>query len=215
MPGYLRYIGFLLVGVLTVCPVFLVVASEPVRRIPSDTPVPSNFRPNFRYIVPAAMQEPLPFDEATPTVPPITQEPATTETPIPKPLISEQIIPEPQPVTNDPFRYNFPEGDIGIPRNISSLPSGIQVVGILIFKNQKSIAAIRIPKTGNQRVSDIYYIHEGDVIEVPGNLLPNRRPSGSRGTDDSAVLFLVVEKITSQHVEVRSRSNIADKHIIR
>jgi hypothetical protein len=210
VPGYFRYLRLLFVGILTVCPALFAAASEPVRRIPSDNS-DNHVRPSFRYIVPAAMQESLPFDETTPTVPKIRQEPATAETPIPK-----QIIQEPQPGINDPFQYRLPDGDFGfVPRNISSLPSGIQVVGILMFKNQKSIAAIRIPKTGNQRVSEIYYVHEGDIIEVPSNLLSNRRTSGARGTDDTEILFLVVEKITSQHVEVSSRNNVADKHIIR
>jgi hypothetical protein len=211
VPGYLRFICVLLVGVLTVCPILFVVASEPVRQIPFD----DHARPSVRYIVPAVMQESLPFDETTSTSETSRSEMPNPKTQPPETEIQKPTISEPEPIINDPFQYKLPEGDIGIPRNISSLPSGIQVTGILIFKNQKSIAAIRLPRTGNQRTSEIYYVREGDVIEVPNNLLPNRRTSGSRGTSDTEILFLVVEKITPQHVEVRSRSNIADKHILR
>jgi hypothetical protein len=165
------------------------------------------------------MQESLPLDEVTPSAPQVTPEPAIPEPAPPKQAIPKSVTPEPvipEPILNDPFQYKVPDGNFGfIPRNISVLPPGIQVVGILMFKNQKSIAAVRLPKTGNQRVSEIYYIREGDIIEVPSNLLPNRRSSASRGSDDAEILFLVIEKITSQHVEVRSQSNIADKHIIR
>jgi hypothetical protein len=234
---YLRYFRVFLVSVFAVYTTLFVAASEPVRRIPVD----NNAYPRFRYVIPAAMQESLPIDEtnlttpqnlqnlnsdqlspqvprtlpsteiAQPTVPATPAIPTTTITPTSP--VSEPAIPE--PVINNPFQYKFPDGNVGVPRNISSLPSGIQVIGILMLKNQKSIAAIRLPKTNNQRTSETYYVHEGDVIEVPSNLLPNRRTSSSRGTDDTEILFLVVETITPQHVEVRSRSNIADKHIIR
>ncbi|MDR0703650.1 MAG: hypothetical protein LBF88_01540 [Planctomycetaceae bacterium] len=232
MRGFLRYFSVLLVGVFTVCPTLFVAAVEPVakpvfesvHRISADNRV----RPSFRYVVPVAMQESLPFDRTTSSVPqnvnsdfdsdqisttltpatPTNSTLTTSTPPSPVPI-------NPEPVINDPFQYRFPDGG-GIPRNISSLPAGIQVIGILMFKNQKSsTAAIRLPRTGNQRISEIYYVREGDIIEVPSNLLPNRRTSGSRGTDGTEILFLVVEKITPQHVEVRSRSNVDDKHILR
>jgi hypothetical protein len=169
---------------------------------------------------------PLPSTGITQPNPQLVPKPTvTTNTPevsnptIPTPTVLSTPAPEPTvpaPVINNPFQYKSPDGDIGlIPRNISSLPSGIQVMGILMLKNQKSVAAIRLPRTANQRTEEIYYVHEGDIIEVPSNLLSNRRIQGSRGIDDIEILFLVVEKITPQHVEVRSRSNIADKHIIR
>jgi hypothetical protein len=134
------------------------------------------------------------------------------------PTVSPLPTPEPAnsvPIINDPFQYRLPDGRELIPRNISSLPPGIQVIGILIFQNQKSIAAIRLPRTGNQRASEIYYVREGDLIEVPSNLLPNRRTAAQRGIDDTEILFLRVEKITPQHVEVTSGSNVDDRHILR
>ncbi|MDR2440546.1 MAG: hypothetical protein LBE12_14385 [Planctomycetaceae bacterium] len=253
MLGYLRYVIVLLVGVgvFAVCPTFLVTASEPVRLILSDHS-DNNVRPRLRYIVPAAMQESLPFDGTTggttssvsqnvnskfdsvqisPQLPralPSTEMPQpdpqvptaptnpTPITPTPTNAIPPELEPiNSEPVINNPFQYRLPDGEGLIPRNISSLPSGIQVIGILMLRDQKSIAAIRLPRTGNQRISEIYYIREGDIIEIPSNLLPNRRTTPSRETDVAEILFLVVEKITPQHVEVRSRSNIADKHIIR
>ncbi|MDR2171744.1 MAG: hypothetical protein LBP59_16495 [Planctomycetaceae bacterium] len=136
--------------------------------------------------------------------------------------------PLPETGANNPFNpFQFRESDddnnIGlVPRNISSLPAGIQVIGIMILDNQKSIAAIRIPRTNqtqrnpqNTANSNVFYVREGDVIEAPtGNIQANRT---NRGINEPAseILFLIVEKITSQHVEVRSRSNIADKHILR
>jgi hypothetical protein len=144
-----------------------------------------------------------------------TSDPALLPAPLPPAL--------PDVGTTNPFQYREPDGGVGlVPRNISSLPAGIQVIGIMILNEQKSIAAIRIPKTNttqrgssSAQNSDVFYVREGDIIEVSAGILTTNRTNRGTTTPSAEVLFLVVEKITSQHVEVRSRSNIADKHILR
>lgn len=199
---------------------------------------PTRSQQNFRYIIPAVAQNIPAAPKLNPsldtdTSPDSTQldtvtknQPTTEPAPLPLPLPVPVPSSVPETGTNNPFQYKEPEGAIGlVPRNISSLPAGIQVIGIMILGEHNSIAAIRIPKTNSTQrntnptqISDVFYVHEGDIIEVPlGNLVSNRASSTNRGTTNSAaeVLFLVVEQITPQHVEVRSRSNIADKHILR
>ncbi|MDR2762537.1 MAG: hypothetical protein LBB88_08065 [Planctomycetaceae bacterium] len=151
--------------------------------------------------------------------------PLSSPTPSPPPIPpSTTLIPEVG--TSNPFQFREADGEVGlVPRNILSLPTGIQVIGIMIVNEKNAIAAIRIPKinaTPQRNVSpalmsDVYYVHEGDIIEIPTNSQSNRSIQSTRGNGNSSpeILFLVVEKITSQHVEVRSRSNIADKHILR
>ncbi|MDR1485235.1 MAG: hypothetical protein LBT09_10485 [Planctomycetaceae bacterium] len=205
---------------------------------------PRQSQQNFRYIIPAATRNQPATQTQNPTAPnPTTPSPVapnlTTPNP-PQPNIvtknqpTAASTPLPAPVapsapetgTSNPFQYNTPDGNNGlVPRNISSLPTGIQVIGIMILSDQKSIAAIRMPKinttqrnTITAQNSDVFYVREGDIIEVPtGNLTTNRTNTTTRGIINSQneILFLVIEKITSQHVEVRSRSNIADKHILR
>jgi hypothetical protein len=121
-------------------------------------------------------------------------------------------------IAGDPFQYQLPEGNVGfIPANITSLPQGIQVIGILILKNGKSIAAIRFPKMTNQREGDVYYVSEGDDIEIPFTKMNAqiRRPGVTGATEVPEIIFLKVQKITAQHVEVSSQSNLADRHILR
>ncbi|MDR1290616.1 MAG: hypothetical protein LBK06_05390 [Planctomycetaceae bacterium] len=188
-------------------------------------------------------------NQTTPNRPtPVTEKPPTLlPAPLPQPadIDTANQLPlsanaAPLPATNpqqstetntrnpsNPFEYRGQDGEgIGlIPRNISSLPAGIQVIGIMILNDKKSIAAIRIPRTAplqrntqSNATTDVFYVQENDIIEVPtGNLTTNRSNTSTRGTinPSNEILFLIVEKITSQHVEVRSRSNIADKHILR
>ncbi|MDR1480622.1 MAG: hypothetical protein LBJ00_16970 [Planctomycetaceae bacterium] len=224
------------------------------RQNPTLTPATVS-QQNFRYIVPVAMQEAVEnpavdtnqnsnLEQEQEQIISVTKNPPTL-LPSPSPQLSPILNPDsaslpansaPLPATNsppvaetnngNPFQYKELDGGIGlVPRNISSLPAGIQVIGIMIFNDQKSIAAIRIPRIASAQrnpqsktTTDVFYVHEGDIIEVPtGNISTIRPNSTTRGiTNPSAeVLFLVVEKITPQHVEVRSRSNIADKHILR
>jgi hypothetical protein len=211
---------------------------------------PTQSHQNLRYIIPVTLQqENQPNNQLTtqpteqpanlPTNQPTNQTQEITTTPTqPNNVTKKQTTPTPAQLptsptnttpeaganwgTGNPFQYHELEGSIGlIPRNISSLPAGIQVIGIMILNEQKSIAAIRLPKTTNTRNttsaqnSDVFYVREGDIIEVPTGALPTSRANRAITNPSPEILFLVVEKITSQHVEVRSRSNIADKHILR
>jgi hypothetical protein len=211
---------------------------------------PTQSQQNFRYIVPAVMQktsenqtvDKLPNQTNQNRSPNVTENPPTLlPAPLPQPSdidVADQVPlpadPAPLPATNpqpftekstsNPFEYKENGEGLGlVPRNISSLPAGIQVIGIMILNDKKSIAAIRIPRTASMQrntqsnsTTDVFYVQEDDIIEVPTGNTPTNR-SNTRGTINPStdVLFLIVEKITSQHVEVRSRSNIADKHILR
>ncbi|MDR2344945.1 MAG: hypothetical protein LBE18_02665 [Planctomycetaceae bacterium] len=202
---------------------------------------PNNVLTNIPQPNPANSANPInsinPANPINPTNPANLANPELNPVPLPVPDSIPLSAPQPtNPVplppsipetgTTNPFQFRELDGSTGlIPRNISSLPTGIQVIGIMILNDQKSIAAIRIPKLNMpQRAvssalsADVFYVHEGDIIEIPTtNISSTRTNPSTRGQINPSpeVLFLVVEKITSQHVEVRSRSNIADKHILR
>lgn len=110
------------------------------------------------------------------------------------------------------------EGDSGFyPTKLVSLPPEIQLVGILMLKDREPIAAIRFPGTGKQ-LGEVHYVREGDDIEIPSSLL---RPAGrqpkaaAQAAELDEIVYLKVRKITPQHVEVSSQSNMADRHFLR
>ncbi|MDR1924956.1 MAG: hypothetical protein LBQ66_11345 [Planctomycetaceae bacterium] len=195
----------------------------------TPTPLPAQTQTLTTTPTPTPTPKLTPTQSPTPTqTQPTTLPRVTTNDPTENNSNSNNVTINPNPQNNNPepinnpFEYKQPDDESRgfVPRNISALPAGIQVIGIMILNNKQSIAAIRIPKNINQKVNnqnnfEVYYVHEGDVIEVPNYLIPNRNQNTRRTENTNDILFLVVEKITSQHVEVRSRSNIADKHILR
>jgi hypothetical protein len=141
-----------------------------------------------------------------------------TPFPDPDPALSE-------PVFRDPFQYRTSDGNIMmVPSRSSVLPQGIRVVGVLIMedKNQLPIAAVQMPNisgsASRSSVSDtIHYVHEGEMLEVNRSMLNARssaRPLKDNGTQ-SETLFNEIFKITPYQIEVHSKDNFEDKHIIR
>ncbi|MDO4549995.1 MAG: hypothetical protein Q4C96_01945 [Planctomycetia bacterium] len=115
----------------------------------------------------------------------------------------------------DPFQYQTPENNAGfVPARMVSLPPEIKLVGVLMLKNRPALAAVQFPGTGN-RPGEIHYVQEGDDIEIPRYLLQNSKRRGTTQEETAEILFLKVQKITSQHVEVSSQSNLEDRHYLR
>ncbi|MDO4584935.1 MAG: hypothetical protein Q4D62_12630 [Planctomycetia bacterium] len=121
------------------------------------------------------------------------------------------------PLAADPFQYQQPASEGGfVPARLASLPPEIKLVGVLMLKDRPPIAAIRFPRGGGNHLGEIHYVREGDDIEIPRNLIRDGRSRGvTPGEEDGEILFLKVQKITSQHVEVSSQSNLADRHYLR
>lgn len=120
------------------------------------------------------------------------------------------------PLAADPFQYQQPESNGGfVPARLASLPPEIKLVGVLMLKDRPPIAAIRFPRGSGNHLGEIHYVREGDDIEIPRNLVRDTRSRAPAGEEDGEILFLKVQKITSQHVEVSSQSNLADRHYLR
>ncbi|MDO4569692.1 MAG: hypothetical protein Q4D38_04855 [Planctomycetia bacterium] len=146
--------------------------------------------------------EPVQVSYSTPVAP------ASPSVPFQKPAAA--------PLAADPFQYQRPSDNSEfVPARLASLPPEIKLVGVLMLEGREPIAAIRFPNAGGNHVGEVHYVREGEDIEIPRALLRTNRSRTAPVEDEGEILFLKVQKITSQHVEVRSQSNLADKHYLR
>ncbi|MDR1382666.1 MAG: hypothetical protein LBJ67_02275 [Planctomycetaceae bacterium] len=132
--------------------------------------------------------------------------------------------PDVQQPINDPFQYQTSDGNIMVPSKSTSLPQGIQLVGVLIMedKNLPPVAAIKMPNfsggvSRQYNTGIIHYVREREMLEVHRSMLnarPTARPQKSND-EQPEMLFLEIYKITPYQIEVRSKDNFEDKHIIR
>lgn len=183
------------------------------------------------YVIPEAVRAPAnpvrqaSFHQPAATAAPRVAAPVRQAQPAPAPLpTSRQFDPQAM-VAGNPFDYDrggsgnsSDDTDGGFyPTKLVSLPPEIQLVGILMLKDRDAIAAIRFPGTGKQ-LGEVHYVREGDDIEIPASLL---RPAGrqpkaaAQVAEIDEIVYLKVRKITPQHVEVSSQSNMADRHFLR
>ncbi|MDR1491413.1 MAG: hypothetical protein LBT05_01635 [Planctomycetaceae bacterium] len=157
------------------------------------------------------------------------QEPKPTESPITDPL-SQTAIPLPdtapsEPAVINPFQYRMSDGSIMMtPSRSSVLPQGIRIVGVLIMEDKKlpPIAAVQMPNVGGSASrsagSDtIHYVREGEMLEVNRSMLNARSAARAPRNDgtQSETLFIEISKITPYQIEIHSKDNFEDKHIIR
>jgi hypothetical protein len=118
----------------------------------------------------------------------------------------ETKAPETEPTrgSRDPFTYGGPE-DAGYVRVANArIPSDIQLLGVIVMKDEEPIAAISVPGA-----SGVLFVNEGSVVQV---VAPT-----PEGTDiyGSEPLYIFINKITANEVEVSPRTRPEDKRILR
>ena len=120
---------------------------------------------------------------------------------------NEKIAPKTDQL-RDPFEQYIPNRDGGfVNSNNNGIPSGIKVLGILIVENKKAIAALMVPNS-----DDPLYVRENDIIGI--EVTKTGGSSGSKAKT-AEIVYLKIDKITSQQVIVTPKNNPAGKQILR
>jgi hypothetical protein len=128
---------------------------------------------------------------------------AAAETPAPARETTASDTPTAN-IPRDPFTYGASE-DAGYVRVAHArIPSDIQLLGVIVMKDEEPIAAISVPGA-----SGVLFVNEGSVVQV---VAPT-----PEGTDiyGSEPLYIFINKITANEVEVSPRTRPEDKRILR
>jgi hypothetical protein len=96
----------------------------------------------------------------------------------------------------DPFAMQPYSGDMLLPASESTLPEGIQVVGILSLKGGARIGVLKIPGA-----SDYHFVKKDDLVQV--------QSKGQRQ------LYLQVQKIHADSIEIAPYTRPEDVRIYR
>jgi hypothetical protein len=86
----------------------------------------------------------------------------------------------------------------------ASLPADIRLLGILVMKGGKPLAAIRLPGNGQAA-----FVNVGSIMQV----LPASRPAGPATPTEP--LYIYVNRITADEVEVSPRTRPEDRRVLR
>lgn len=114
----------------------------------------------------------------------------------------------------NPFRYSKPDQNGGFVPATTRIPAGIKVLGIMIVDGQKPLAVLQVPG-----MTDVLYVRPGDIVGVTSKPVAlkrkaTRKASGSAGVYHD-VVYLKIEKITDQQVELYPQKNPAGLQILR
>ncbi len=104
----------------------------------------------------------------------------------------------------DPFTYGAREDAGYVSVANARIPSDIQLLGVVVMKGEKPIAAIRVPGA-----SDVLFVTEGSVVQVVAPKSEDKKKSPSEP------LYIFINRITSDEVEVSPRTRPEDKRILR
>ncbi len=141
----------------------------------------------------------------SPAPPPATARPAASPDTDPA-ATSSRAAPGAAPTSApaNPFSYRMPEESAFIASPNVSLPADIRLLGILVMKGGKPVAAIRLPDSGQAA-----FVNEGSVMQV----LPAGRPAGP--ATPAEPLYIYVNRITADEVEVSPRTRPEDRRVLR
>jgi hypothetical protein len=117
--------------------------------------------------------------------------------------------------SGNPFRARIPYGDGGfVPASHVSIPAGIQVLAIMVVQGQEPLAVLDVPG-----MMDAFYVRAGDIIGVESRAITNRSRTATQGqglrTAESEIVYLKIEDVTAQQVELYPQQNPAGRQILR
>jgi hypothetical protein len=105
---------------------------------------------------------------------------------------------KPQSVRN-PFQYHIPQSGF-LPTTRTAVPSGIELLAIIIVRNQTPLAVLKVPG-----MVDVYYVRAGDSISCESKLKSGK----------NEVLHLRIDSITSQQIVIHPEDNLEGKRVLR
>ncbi len=118
-------------------------------------------------------------------------------------------------ISHDPFRSHLPQGSKGFIPSQASIPPGIKVLAIMIVEGAEPLAVLEV-----SGMVDVVYVHPGDVISIDNRTTNRSSHIGSKNSNitnrvDSGMLYVQIENITSQQVELYPRDNPSGKQILQ
>ena len=99
----------------------------------------------------------------------------------------------------NPFRYRIPQSGY-VPSSYSTVPSGIELLAIMVVKDQKPLAVLQVPG-----MVTVFYVQEGDSISYEQKI----------NAKESRIVHLRIDAITSQQVELHLEDNLESKRVLR
>ncbi len=115
---------------------------------------------------------------------------------------NQPAVDTPKPA-RDPFTYGAREDAGYVSAANARIPSGIELLGVIVMKGEKPLAAIRVP--GAQGV---LFVSEDDVVQVS-----HASKEGKKSTSEPIYIF--ISRITADEVEVSPKTRPEDKRILR
>jgi hypothetical protein len=126
------------------------------------------------------------------------------ETGVPEvPEEDQSMVDTPKPA-RDPFTYDAREDAGYVSVANARIPSDIELLGVIVMKGEKPLAAIRVPGA-----SDVLFVTEGAVVQVVAPASEDKKKTTSEP------LYIFINRITSDEVEVSPRTRPEDKRILR
>jgi hypothetical protein len=104
----------------------------------------------------------------------------------------------------DPFTYGAREDAGYVSVANARIPSDIQLLGVIVMKGEKPIAAIRVPGAHG-----VLFVSEGSVVQVAAP------PSEDKKKSATEPVYIFINRITADEVEVSPRTRPEDKRILR
>jgi hypothetical protein len=99
----------------------------------------------------------------------------------------------------NPFRYRIPQSGY-VPTSYTTIPSGIELLAIMVVQNQKPLAVLQVPG-----MVTVFYVQEGDSISYEQKI----------NAKESRIVHLRIDAITSQQVELHLEDNLESKRVLR
>ena len=110
---------------------------------------------------------------------------------------------EPERTLRDPFAMRGGDDDGYVGAALSSIPAGIRVVSILSVEGKPSVGALSIPGA-----KALHFVREGEVIQLDV-------AGGTAGMPSASQLYLLVNSITDNEIEIAPRARPHDVRVYR
>jgi hypothetical protein len=131
--------------------------------------------------------------------------PPSQKTPLDKEKNTQDAEPaKPDKPARDPFTYGGHEDAGYVSVANTHIPGNIELLGVIVMKGEKPIAAIRV--AGEDAV---VFITEGSVVQV---VAPTSDPKRKANQEP---IYIFINRITADEVEVSPRTRPEDRRILR
>ena len=101
------------------------------------------------------------------------------------------------------MRVGAGDGEGYVTAKLESIPSGIQVAGILTAEGRPSVGALLIPGS-----KSLHFVQEGEIIQLDST-------ASAPGTSFGSQVYLLVKTITDHQIEIAPQARPQDVRIYR